>query len=182
MYRNNDLTAAFGRAQLTRLDLYLEWQRNNARLLHQQQQGVPNLIRPTEPEQFEHNWYNYVLRLDLDALNQTGNASEFRDKVVRALRAEGVEAIVWQRFILPRMTVFQAKNAYGFGEPWSSPHAQEVDYSLDQYSVAQLHCDSHLCLVQSLRYPNGPETIELIAEAIWKVLTQIKSLEALALT
>lgn len=185
MYRNNDLTAAFGRAQLTRLDFYLDWQRNNARLLHEQLKGVPNLIRPSEPDQFEHNWYNYVLRLDLDALNldvlnQRGNASEFRDKVVRALRAEGVEAVVWQRFILPRMTVFQAKNAYGYGAPWTSPHAEEVDYSLDQYPVAQRHSDSHLCLVQSLRYPNGPETTEMIAEAIWKVLTQVESLEQLA--
>ena len=33
MYRNNDLTAAFGRAQLTRLDEYLAVQRENAALL-----------------------------------------------------------------------------------------------------------------------------------------------------
>ncbi|MCC6456960.1 MAG: DegT/DnrJ/EryC1/StrS family aminotransferase [Caldilineaceae bacterium] len=180
MYRNNDLTAAFGRAQLTRLDLYLEWQRNNVQLLDKQLEGVPYLIRPTEPEQHEHNWYNYVLRFDLAALNQMHNASQFRDKIVAALRAEGVEAVVWQRFILPRMTVFQAKNAYGYGAPWTSPHAQLVDYALEQYPVAQRHSDTHVCLVQSLRYPNGPELTELITEAIWKVMTQVETLEELA--
>lgn len=181
MYRNNDLTAAFGRAQLTRLDLYLQWQRQNVRLLDKQLEGVPYLIRPTEPAHHEHNWYNYVLRFDLSALNQMHDASRFRDKIVRVLRAEGVEVVVWQRFILPQMTVFQAKNAYGHGAPWSSPHARPVDYALEQYPVAQRHCDTHICLVQSLRYPNGPETTELIAEAIWKVMVQVESLVDLAL-
>ena len=67
------------------------------------------------------------------------------------------------------MTVFQAKNAYGYGAPWSSPHAEPVDYSLDQYPVAQKHTDSYVCLVQTLRYPNGPEVTEMITEAFWKV-------------
>jgi dTDP-4-amino-4,6-dideoxygalactose transaminase len=124
MYRNNDLTAAFGRAQLTRLDLYLDWQKRNVRQLHEQLQGAPYLLLPSEPAGHEHTWYNYALRFDLAALGHTQDAAPFRDKIVSALRAEGVEAQVWQRFILPRMTVFQAKNAYGHGAPWSSPHAQ----------------------------------------------------------
>ena len=42
-----------------------------------------------------------------------------RDAVTRALSAEGTEVAVWQNFILPAMTVFRAKNAYGDGCPWS---------------------------------------------------------------
>ena len=177
MYRNNDLTAAFGRAQLTRLDMYLEWQRHNVQMLAAQLQGVPNLILPVEPAGHEHNWYNYVLRFDMDALGHTQDANAFRDKIVQALRAEGVEAGVWQRFILPTMTVFQAKNAYGHGAPWSSPHAQPVDYSPEQYPVGQKHCDTHACLVMMLRYPNGPEIMELTAAAIWKVMENIDQLQ-----
>lgn len=179
MYRNNDLTAAFGRAQLTRLDMYLDWQRNSAELLTQQLHNVPHLILPTTPDQHEPNWYNYVLRLDMAALGHEADASQFRTKVVRALKAEGVETMVWQSFILPQMTVFQAKNAYGHGSPWSSPHAQPVDYSPAQYPVAQRHCDTHTCLVSSLRYPNGPDTIELMGEAISKVMENVDQLEAL---
>lgn len=182
MYRNNDLTAAFGRAQLTRLDMYLEWQRNNVQLLDKQLEGVPYLIRPTAPARHGHSWYNYVLRFDCSQFTESENVSQFRDKIVRALRAEGVEAVVWQRFILPRMTVFQAKNAYGHGAPWSSPHAQPVDYSPEQYPVAQRHSDSHACLVQCLRYPNGPEVTELIAAAFWKVMTQVEALNDLVLS
>ena len=176
MYRNNDLTAAFGRAQLTRLDTYLAWQRRNAQQLAESLHGVPNLLLPTEPAGHEHNWYNFVIRFDMEALGQTQDPAACRDKLVQALRAEGVEAGVWQRFILPRMTVFQAKNAYGHGAPWSSPHAQPVDYSLDQYPVAQRHSDTHACLVQTLRYPNGSDLIELIAEGIRKVMARAEEL------
>jgi dTDP-4-amino-4,6-dideoxygalactose transaminase len=180
MYRNNDLTAAFGRAQLTRVDMYLDWQRKSAELLHQTLEGAPFVILPTEPPQHDHSWYNYVLRFDLAAIGQEENASEFRDKIVNALRAEGVPIVVWQRFILPRMTVFQAKNAYGYGAPWSSPHAQRVDYSLEQYPVAQRHSDMHACLVQALRYPNPPELVERIGEAVWKVMRQVDALVELS--
>ncbi len=177
MYRNNDLTAAFGRAQLTRLDMYLDWQKRNVQMLADQLRGMPNLILPVEPANHEHNWYNYVLRFDMEALGHAEDASAFRDKIVQAMRAEGVEAGVWQRFILPTMTVFQAKNAYGHGAPWSSPHAQPVDYSPDQYPVGQKHCDTHACLVMMLRYPNGPEIMELTAAAIWKVMENIDQLQ-----
>src|SRR5262245_2235795 len=126
MYRNNDLTAAFGRAQLTRLDTYLAWQAHNAQELSRNLHGIANVILPTVPEGHEHSWYNYVLRFDMDALGHSADASHFRHKIVRALKAEGLETSVWQSFILPKMTVFQAKNAYGHGTPWSSPHARSV--------------------------------------------------------
>ena len=173
MYRNNDLTAAFGRAQLTRLDMYLEWQATNAQALHEQLRGIPHLIRPTVPLGHTPSWYNYVLRFDLAGLGHVADASDARDKIVKALQAEGLPALVWQRFILPKMTVFQAKNAYGHGAPWSSPHAQPVDYSLEQYPVAQAHSDSHVCLVYPLRYPNTMANMELIAEAIHKVMDNV---------
>jgi hypothetical protein len=53
-----------------------------------------------------------------------------------------------------------------------------VDYALEQYPVAQTHCDSHACLVYPLRYPNGPESMELIAEAIHKVMGNVQQLAA----
>ncbi|MEZ4862914.1 MAG: DegT/DnrJ/EryC1/StrS family aminotransferase [Caldilineaceae bacterium] len=176
MYRNNDLTAAFGRAQLTRLDMYLAWQAANAQALNEQLRAIPHLILPTVPIGHTPSWYNYVLRFDLAALGHEQDAAPCRDRIVQALQAEGLPTTVWQRFILPSMTVFQAKNAYGYGAPWSSPHAQPVDYALEQYPAAQHHCDSHACLVYPLRYPNGLESMELIAEAIHKVMDNVEEI------
>ena len=173
MYRNNDLTAAFGRAQLTKLDRYLVHQIANALYLTQQLQDVPGVILPTEPKGFKHNWYNYVLRFDMASLGVDGDQALFRDKIVNALSAEGVPTMVWQKFILPAMTVFQAKNGYGGGCPWLCHMAESVDYSLDQYPVAQEHCDTHTCLVMALRDPNGPEVVEFLAQGIRKVMTNI---------
>lgn len=176
MYRNNDLTAAFGRAQLTKLDGYLAQQRANALALADGLQGTPGLILPQEPEGYRHNWYNYVLRLDMDALGVTENHVALRDRVNQALAAEGVPTMVWQRFILPAMTVFQAKNGYGGGCPWDCPQAQPVDYDLAQYPVAQQHCDTHTCLVMALRAPNGPDVAALLARGIRKVMSHVDEL------
>ncbi len=177
MYRMNDLTAAFGRAQLTRLQMYLEWQERSVPLLTRRLREIPHLILPTEPAGCEHTWYNYVVRLDLDAMGHAGDALAFRNKIVRALAAEGVQASVWQRCILPAMTIFQTKNAYGYGTPWSSPHARPLNYDLAHYPVAQRHCDTHLCLGETIRFPNGSDVIELIAKGFRKVMANLAQIE-----
>jgi dTDP-4-amino-4,6-dideoxygalactose transaminase len=176
MYRNNDLTAAFGRAQLTRLDTYLERQAENVRIFAEGLRDVPGLILPQVPKGFVHNWYNYVIRFDMDALGHVRDARAFRDAIVAAWVAEGVPNGVWQQFILPAMTVFQAKNGYGGGCPWECPQAQAVDYSPDQYPVAQVHCDTHTCVSMALRSPNGPDVARLMAQGIRKVMEQVDQL------
>ena len=176
MYRNNDLTAAFGRAQLSKLDGYLAQHKDNALALTEHLRGVPNLILPAQPSNCGHNWYNYTMRFDLEALGHAHDASDFRFKIVKAMQAEGVDTGVWQAFILPAMTVFQAKNGFGQGHPWSSPHAQPVDYSVHQYPVAQKHCDMHTGLTMPLRAPNGPDVARLTAEAIRKVMENVDQL------
>jgi perosamine synthetase len=177
MYRNNDLSAAFGRSQLTKLDGYLAQQKENARCLAEGLQGAPGLILPTVPPEHEHNWYNYVLRFDMDALGHAHDPSEFRDKLIAAIQAEGVPNGVWQRFILPAMTVFQAKNAYGWGCPWECPPALPVDYALEQYPVAQQHCDTHTCISMALRSPNSTEVARSLAQGIRKVMEHLDQLE-----
>ncbi len=178
-YRNNDLTAAFGRAQLTRLDHYLRVQKENATALTRELEGTPNLILPTESPECEHNWYNYTIRFDMEALGHPHDARPFRDKIVRALNAEGLETLVWQSFILPAMTVFQGKDGYGHGCPWSCPHAEHVDYSPERFPIATKHCDSHTGMTTPLRAPNGPEVATLAGHAIKKVLANLDQLDNL---
>ncbi|MCX7016740.1 MAG: DegT/DnrJ/EryC1/StrS family aminotransferase [Candidatus Sumerlaeota bacterium] len=172
MYRNDDLGAAYGRAQLTKLDGYIAIQRRNAARLTELLQGTPHLILPTEFDGAEHNWYNYVLRLDMESMGRAGDLG-FRDKILAAMRAEGVPPVRWQQFILPAMTVFQAKNGYGKGCPWACPHAAPVDYSLGQFPMAQKHCDTHFSVAGPLRAPHGPEATEAVANGIRKVMENL---------
>jgi len=177
MYRNNDLTAALGRAQLRRLDHYLAVQKGNAVALTRELEGTPHLILPSEPLGCEHNWYNYTIRFDMAALGHAHDARAFRDKIVTALNAEGLETGIWQSFILPAMTVFQNRDGYGHGCPWSCPHADPVDYSLERFPAATKHLEWHTGMTTPLRAPNGPEAMGLAAKAIRKVMAGLDQLE-----
>jgi len=158
---------------LTRLDEYQTVLRRNALHLADCLQGAPALILPQAYTGATHNWYNYTIRFDMKALGHARDAAGFRDKLVRALRAEGVQTGVWQHFILPAMTVFQAKNGYGRGCPWSCRHARPVSYALDQYPMARKHADCHTGITVPLRAPNGPKSAELTARGIRKVMENV---------
>ncbi|MHC4873132.1 MAG: DegT/DnrJ/EryC1/StrS family aminotransferase [Planctomycetota bacterium] len=184
MYRGNDLTAAFGRAQLAKLDGYFKTQRENGEVLNKALAGTKGLILPTEPEGHTHNWYNYTSRIDMDAVGWTGDPVLMRNSVVAALRAEGLGSVgVWQAFSLPSMTVFQAKNAYGGGIPWSLPGADEgVDYSVENYPVAEKHCATHFGMTVPLRAPNGTDVAAKTGEAFKKVFENINALDVEKIT
>ncbi|HUU60514.1 MAG TPA: DegT/DnrJ/EryC1/StrS family aminotransferase [Phycisphaerae bacterium] len=179
MYRNNDLTAAFARAQLTRLDDYLARQKVNAARLTECLADVPNLILPTTPAGYGHNFYNYTVRFDMEAMGHAGDAKAFRDKLVQALKAEGVDTGIWQGWPVPEMTAFQALDAYGRGCPWSCRDAPPPNYSLEQYPVARRHSDWHTGMTTPLRAPNGPEVAELVAKAFRKVMANRDQVEAI---
>jgi len=187
MYRNSDLNAAFARAQLSKLDRYIEVQRENTAVMLEELRGLPGVLLPTEPKGFLHNWYNVNLRIvpehfglepapfvDGDAGNKA--VAAFREKLVAALQAEGVRVGMWQRFILPAMTVFQAKNAYGHGAPWSLPWTGPVEYSVRKFPVAQAHTDRHICLAMPQRAPNGAEAARLTAAGVRKVFDNVGEL------
>jgi len=75
------------------------------------------------------------------------------------------------------MTVFQAKNAYGKGCPWSCPNSKSVSYNPEYYPVAQRHTDTHFGMTEPLRAPNGPDVADMVGKAIKKVLNNIGSLD-----
>ncbi len=175
MYRNNDLTAAFGRAQLTRLTGYISSQRENAAALTASLRGTNGLIIPSEPRGHDHTYYNYTIRIDSKALGWTGEPGKLRDAMMKALQAEGTQIGVWQNFILPAMTVFQAKNAFGKGSPWCL--GEPVNYDVKQYPQAQRHTDSHFGMTYPLRAPNTPVTAKLVGEGIRKVFENVNQLD-----
>ena len=177
MYRSSDLVAAFARAQLTRLNDNLARIQTNAARLSECLADVPHLILPATPKGHHHNFYNYTIRFDMEALKHASDARIFRDKIVAALKAEGVDTGIWQGWPVPEMTAIKAKNAYGRGCPWSCRHAARVDYSLDQYPVARRHCDWHTGMTTPLRPPNGTRVAELLAGAFRKVMSNLDQVE-----
>ena len=161
-------------AQLAKYDYYFKTLRANGEYLLKNLVGTPNLLLPYEPEWATHNWYNFNLRIDFDKMgvNDPEEQVKFRNAVAACLRDEGISASVWQRFILPSMTVFRAKNAYGMGYPWSIPGADEgVDYSLEKFPNALAYSRKHISIVQTLRAPNGLDIAEQVRRGIVKVFS-----------
>ncbi|GMV82729.1 MAG: hypothetical protein AMXMBFR7_39130 [Planctomycetota bacterium] len=177
MYRTSDLPAAFARAQLRKLDGYLAHQRRAVSRLTEQLAGVGGLLLPPQPDGRVWNGYNYVIRLDTSRSPSAQDAAAYRDRVVKALQAEGVPATVWQKFILPSMTVFRAQNGFGAGHPWSHPLARPVVYDPAEYPIAQRHCDTHFCIINPLRMPNGDEAVDAVARGIHKVMANLSNLD-----
>jgi perosamine synthetase len=106
-YRNQELPAALTRAQLQRLDRYNATAQANAEHLTRHLEGVPGLIPPTVPSDRTSVYHKYRVRLDTRALGYDGSVTELRDRLIHALRAEGVEAVVWQVYPLPALPVFR---------------------------------------------------------------------------
>ncbi len=170
MYRTTDLNAAFALSQLRRLDQTNQQARDNWHRLDELLTGTPHLVRPYSSEQRPTNGYAYVIRVDPAYVTRRGvPLSDMTDAIVVALKAEGLR-LSRAKWLLPAHAVFQAKNAYGKGSPWTDGHVQrQVSYSLDQYPVAQ-HCiDSCLWNINTHRPPNGEVQLQAFAQAVRKV-------------
>jgi len=169
MYRSNDLTAAFARGQLRKLDTYIEWQKANAMRLGDYLRDIPLLVLPTQPEYGESTFSYYTLRIDGNMVPK--NLSVARDRFVEALESEGLRGhvAVWQRYPLPQMTVFRAKNAYGQGCPWSCPFGVRRDRELF-FPTSTLHCQTSFYLNSILRAPPESAPVAEIAGCIRKVV------------
>ncbi|MFA6930151.1 MAG: DegT/DnrJ/EryC1/StrS family aminotransferase [Lentisphaeria bacterium] len=181
MYRGSDLVAAFGRAQLAKMPYYFETLQNNAEVLTAKLKDINGLILPVQPEGYLHNWYNYTSRINADAMGWRGAPNLLRDAIMAALQAEGAGVGIWQSYILPDMTVFKAKNAYGGGCPWSCPlsnaDGEKVDYNRKNFPEALRHCDTHFGMTMPLRAPNGPEVATLVGDAFQKVFNNLRELD-----
>ncbi len=178
MYRGSDMVAAFGRAQLAKLDSYFANQRSGGSIMNNLLADVKGLILPYEPEGHTHNWYNYTSRIDMDAIGWSGDPVLMRNAIMTAIQAEGVPVGVWQSYPLPEMTVFQAKNAYGKGTPWSFDNAGEgVDYNVENFPVARKHSQTHFGMTTPLRSPNEAYAAEKTAEAIRKVFSNLDQID-----
>jgi perosamine synthetase len=106
-YRSQELACALTRSQLTRLDEYNATAQANAAVLNEGLARVVGVIPPLVPDDRTSVWHKYRVRVDPAALGWNGPGAELRDRLVHALRAEGVEAVLWQVSPLPAYPAFR---------------------------------------------------------------------------
>jgi dTDP-4-amino-4,6-dideoxygalactose transaminase len=172
-YRTQELPAALARSQLRRLGQYTENAQRNAATLSQGLAGLPGLTAPYVPSDRTSVYYKYRLGLDPAALGWNGAASEFRDRLIRALRAEGVEALLWQIEPLPAYPAFR-RASYA---AWTPALDDQPLFPWDpaEYPVASRVLDSSF-IVGSEHHPiivQSQSLMEAYLDAFAKVLTNL---------
>jgi perosamine synthetase len=113
-YRTQELSAAMARSQLHRLDHYNAIAQRNAEVLANGLREVPGVIPPRVPDDRTSVYHKYRVRLDPAAAGADSSAAELRNAVLFALRAEGVEAVVWQLDALPAYPAFRRQDIHAW--------------------------------------------------------------------
>jgi perosamine synthetase len=168
-YRTTELSAALARAQLTHLP---EWNENalaNAELLGRRLRELPGVTPPAVPRETIPAFHKYRVQLDASKLGLKARPVETRDAMVRALRAEGCEVVLWQTRPVPGQTLFQKLGTDAARYPEARGPA--VSYQLSQYPETTRILDSSLCLF-SQSYPIAPQPrslVEAYAETFGRV-------------
>jgi hypothetical protein len=116
------------------------------------------------------------VRLDASRVGVEAPAKRVRDAMVRALRAEGVDAVLWQTQPVPGQQLFRDKVGFGRGYPWTA--GGPVSYELAQYPETTKLLDSSLVLF-SHTYPIAPQSAALCEayaaafERVWTRLDEV---------
>jgi dTDP-4-amino-4,6-dideoxygalactose transaminase len=180
-YRTQELPAAFARSQLTRLDQYNAIGQRNGQFLSEKLSQIQGVVPPYIPPDRTTVYHKYRVRFDCDALGVDVAAAVFRDRLFEALEAEGVAVAIWHTEPMTSFPIFQTREGYGKGCPWSCPfYGKEISYNPTEYPQANrlletsivVNDEPHPIFVQDL------ELMEYYAAAFEKVLADPEKLVA----
>ena len=184
-FRTQELPAAFARSQLHRLDENHARAARNAALLTAGLADLPGVHPPHVPHDRTHVFQKYRVRLHPEEMDQlTGEHVDpvtLRNRMLLALRAEGVEAVLWHTTPLPGYPVFQQHAGYGGDFPWTVPPAgRRITYDPQDYVEATRLLDCSL-LLGSERHPlcgQNEEIMDYYIAAVHKVYAALNEVLA----
>jgi dTDP-4-amino-4,6-dideoxygalactose transaminase len=162
-YRTQELPAAFARSQLKRFPQYLAMSQRNGQYLTKELGNIPGLLPPYVPPDRTTNYHKYRVRFDPKTLNLRIPPSDFRDRLLAALEAEGVAVTLWHTAPLTSFPIFEKLNeGYGKGCPWSCPYyGKKITYDPNAYPEAMRLLETSL-IVNDEAYPIFNQSLELM--------------------
>jgi dTDP-4-amino-4,6-dideoxygalactose transaminase len=170
-FRMGEIEAAIAAVQLDKLKARVESRQRAARQLDEALGELQGLTTPRVETDGTHVYYVYGLTLDVDHLGVS------RQKLVDALRAEGVPALAAGYQNLHLLPIFTHKIAYGTrGFPWTLAE-REIAYGPGTCPVAEeLHSKTfvgiNLCACEF-----SPEDVEMVIGAFRKVWDNLDALK-----
>jgi perosamine synthetase len=131
MYRGNELTAALGRAALAQLPARTAQCQMHAERLSSALAKLPGVLPPRIAEGSTSVHHKLRIRIDVAQAGVELAPRAFRDLLMRALRAEGLEVVLWQTGVLPEQALFHNRRGFGAGWPWSADTQTDFDTAYD---------------------------------------------------
>ena len=101
--RLGEMEAAIGLVQLSKLESMIGIRRRNAERLTRGLAGIPGIHLPVEPQGRRHTYNLFTVRMEPELYRVD------RDRIVEAIRAEGVDARVYYPMPLHRQPIFNSK-------------------------------------------------------------------------
>lgn len=172
-FRMGEIEAAIASVQLRKLQGRVESRQRIASELNAGFSGLRGVTIPKVHPGATHVYYVYGLTLDVKSIGVP------RESLVKALRAEGVPALVVGYQNLHLLPLFRHKIAYGKkGFPWSSSYCtSDVQYGPGLCPIAEtLHNETFLGINICMNELPSAD-VALIVEAFRKVWSQLDQLK-----
>jgi perosamine synthetase len=183
MFRGNEMTAAFARAQLARLPERTARCQANAERLARKLDELPGVTAPRPLPGRTSVHHKFRVSLDPERAGVPLPAKRLRDLVLRALAAEGLEVVMWQAEPLPAQTVFQRRDrSLGFPATRDGGTDLAVNYDPSRYPRTQALLDGSVVLFSQSRplIAQSEEVVDRYAEAFARVWSHRHALAAWA--
>lgn len=172
-FRLGEIEAAIGVEQLKKLKTKVESRQRIALKLNEGLANLRGLHTPVVKQDCTHVYYAYAMRLDLDVLPVA------RERIHKALQAEGVPALAVRYENLHLLPMYQKKIAYGTkGFPWTSDICRrDIDYRKGICPVAEGLNDSSVLIFGICTHEFKDDEVDLIVKAFQKVWRNLESLQ-----
>jgi dTDP-4-amino-4,6-dideoxygalactose transaminase len=165
--------AAVARAQLERLDDHIAIAQRNAAILTEGLAALPGFEPPYVPDDRRGVFYRYRIRLRPAELGWSGRPLEFRDRVLYALRREGIAADLWQLLPLPGQPALRRPF-----RPWQPGRDDEplAPWDPQEHPEAMRLLESSIVLgtAEEPIFCQPPEIAERYLEGFAKVVASIE--------
>ena len=171
-FRLGEIESAIGIEQLKKLPAILESRQKISWKIVDGLSKLPGLIVPQRDADRTHVFYIIPLQIDLNTIKAS------RDKIVEALKAEGLEILSrYQNIHL--LPIFQNKIAYGsHGFPWiQEGYTSKVEYKKGICPIAESLYDSSFFGFPVNAYDLDESEAEMVVSAfkkVWENLAYLK--------
>lgn len=171
-FRGQEMVCAIARTRLRRLPGHNARAQANAARLTAGLTGIKGLRLPYVAPDRDSSYWRYQLQVRPEDLGFDGDPRNLRDRIMRALAAEGVQVLIWQPQPIPAQPAFRRR-----AQVWHPRAEAERPRAWDpaEFPVASRLCDVSLSLGTWLRPLAVQESalMDRYVEAVEKVMANL---------